>query len=70
MLSFGALRRGFLISLDFIWDTVVPNKEQDYISSFWGIAFYIRNIISHGSSTKKTHYSRDGELEFHFPQAN
>ena len=34
-------------------DTMVPNIESDSIL-FWGIVFYIRNIVSLRSTTKKT----------------
>ena len=34
---------------------MVPNIEYEIISSFWGIEFYLRNIILLGSTTKKNY---------------
>ena len=41
------------VSSDSFGDTTVPNKEEDHIL-FWGMVRRRRDIISLGSTTKKT----------------
>ena len=63
--AFKPMRPQYHMSSILFGDTMVPNIEEDYVS-FWGIVFYIRNIILLGSQKKQ--YSHAGPYRLHdFP---